>query len=105
MSNTQNESNDYNSQNNSTGTELAEHEGTPQTMPIGVGGFGESDNLPPLVDEDGSKVNSSAFVIAFVLVCTSGVIFWMRSTSANHNSAFNANAEVESQVESILQTM
>ena len=105
MSNEQIESNEYTTQNGSSGTELAEHDGEPQQMPLGVGGFGEEGTLPPLTDEGRSKMNSSAFIIAFVLICTVGVIYWMRSTSAKHNDALAANSEVENEIATILETM
>jgi hypothetical protein len=105
MSNEHSESNEYMAQNGTSGTELAEHDGEHQQMPIGVGGFGEQGTLPPLTDEGVSKMNSSAFIIAFVLLCTVGVIFFMRSTSAKHNSALAANHEVETEIATILETM
>lgn len=87
-----------------TGNQLAEA-GDTQT-PIGTGGFGTGDDLGPIVEEStGSKLNSSAFVIAFLLVCAGGVIFWMKSTTSSNNAALAANSEVEHEIDSLLETM
>lgn len=76
-------------------------------LPLGSGGFGEADGPASFEDDTpNSRINSGAVIIAIVILTASASVIGMRAVSKSAGAEIaKGNTEVESQIESFLDTL